>query len=158
RAGNGSGGAGACWRCSVMPVRVLDASGAGRSSDVAMGIRWAADHGADVVNLSLSGATPSAAVEPAVAHARPRGALVVGAAGNQTRAGQDLTAPQFPADVAGVIGVVATDPADAAYPWSFRGAWAEVAAPGCNLAPAPGGRYEASFCGTSSAAPLVSGL
>src|SRR5215208_3576746 len=88
---NGIGVAGVAPDASIMPVRVLDSEGSGSSDDVAAGIRWAADHGAEVINLSL-GELPivgqleplNEEIEAAVTHAWERGSLVVAAAGNET--------------------------------------------------------------------------
>jgi subtilisin family serine protease len=74
-----------------MPVRVLDAEGSGSSDDIVAGIRWAADHGAKVLNLSL-GELPVVGqlqplnqdIEDAIDYAWGKGALVVAAAGNET--------------------------------------------------------------------------
>ncbi|WP_127544535.1 S8 family serine peptidase [Actinoplanes sp. OR16] len=83
---NGTGAKGVCDECRVMPVRVLGDLGnpkpEGTSADVAAGIVWAADHGARIINLSLSTASPSSLLRDAVAHASGKGALVVGSAGN----------------------------------------------------------------------------
>ena len=51
--GNGAGGAGGCWTCKILPVKVLGSNGSGSSSNVAAGIVWAADNGADIISLSL---------------------------------------------------------------------------------------------------------
>jgi len=88
---NGIGVAGVAPDAKIMPVRVLDADGSGASDDVAAGIVWAADHGAEVINLSL-GELPivgqleplNAEIEAAVTHAWDAGSLVVAAAGNET--------------------------------------------------------------------------
>lgn len=86
QANNGYGVAGVCPRCRILPVRVLAkrAGGvaAGRYSAVAAGIVWAADHGAQVINLSLAGTTDGQVLRDAVRHATSAGALVVAAAGN----------------------------------------------------------------------------
>jgi hypothetical protein len=79
---NDHGVAGACWNCRIMPVKVLGADGTGSYSDVAAGIVWAADQGADIINLSLGGPSPSVAMTSAVNYARSKGALVIAAAGN----------------------------------------------------------------------------
>jgi subtilisin family serine protease len=88
---NGIGVAGTAPDAKIMPVRVLDESGSGTSDDVAAGIRYAADHGADVINLSL-GELPvvsqiaplNAEIADAIDHAWAQGSLVVAAAGNET--------------------------------------------------------------------------
>ncbi len=90
--GNGIGVAGVAPDAKVMPVKVLEA-GSGAFPDIAAGIRWAADHGADVINMSL-GAQPGiqaltytgviADTRDAVAYARSKGVVVVAAAGNET--------------------------------------------------------------------------
>jgi subtilisin family serine protease len=88
---NGIGVAGVAPDAQLMPVRVLDAEGSGSSDDIVSGIRWAADHGADVINLSL-GELPVVGqlelvnedIEGAVDHAWAQGAVVVAAAGNDS--------------------------------------------------------------------------
>lgn len=88
---NATGVAGTAPDAKLMPVRVLDEDGSGALDDVAAGIRWAADHGADVINLSL-GELPIVGqltalnqdIEDAVQHAWAQGSLVVAAAGNES--------------------------------------------------------------------------
>jgi subtilisin family serine protease len=152
RTNNANGVAGACWTCSLMPVKVLGSDAYGDSSTVARGIVWAVDHGARVVNLSLGGPETTQTLTDAVAYATARGALLVAAAGND-----GTSAPYYPAASPAVIGVAAVDELDEPYGWSNHGPWVHVAAPGCNLAPLPAGVY-GEYCGTSSAAPLVAGL
>jgi subtilisin family serine protease len=111
-AGNGIGVAGVAPDAKIMPVKVLEA-GSGSSEDIADGIRWAADHGADVVNLSL-GSLPGgqalsitgldAAMADAIAYARSRGVLTVAAAGNS--ATPLCSDPAFTADA---VCVASTD-------------------------------------------------
>jgi serine protease len=88
---NGIGVAGVAPDASIMPVRVLDEEGSGSLEDVAAGIRWAADNGAEVINLSLGELPIVGQLEPlnedieaAVTHAWDRGSLVVAAAGNES--------------------------------------------------------------------------
>jgi len=152
RSNNGVGGVGACPRCSLMPVKVIGANGAGSVVDIAEGIVWAADHGARVINMSFALTGPDDGVAAAIAHAQEKGVLVVAAAGNAGTS--DVT---FPAAYPGVVSVSATDPADTRYAWSSFGGWVRLAAPGCSIATGAGGTY-ADFCGTSSATALVSGL
>jgi subtilisin family serine protease len=149
---NREGGAGICWQCSVMPVKVLDADGSGNDMVIAAAIVWAADHGANVINLSLGGPGSSHELANAIAYAVAKGAVVVAAAGNA-----GTTSPFYPAADSRAISVAATTVADRLYSWSNHGPWVRLAAPGCNVAPILGGGY-GSFCGTSASAPLVSGL
>jgi thermitase len=141
-----------CLRCSVMPVKALDASGRGSDLDIARGVRWAVDHGARVVNLSLDGPSEDPSLPAAIRYAARRGVVVVAAAGND-----GSSRPAYPAAEPLAIGVAATDPDDRLYPWSNRGRWITIAAPGINLSGVPGGGTFA-FMGTSSAAALVSGV
>lgn len=151
RGDNGVQGTGVCWRCKILPVKVAP-DGTGTGTNLAAGIVWAVDRGADVINISLVLGGEDTAVEQAVAYARARGVVVVASAGNDggTRA-------TYPSSYPGVIGVVAVDPADEPYAWSTRGAWATVSAPGCAVVGAAGGGA-ADFCGSSAAAPFVAGL
>ncbi len=91
--------AGVAFEARLMPLKVLDRSGIGNSADIADAIRWAVDHGAKVLNLSLGGRGYSAVMERAVAYARGKGAVVVCAAGN-TGQGQ----VSYPAAYAGAVG------------------------------------------------------
>jgi thermitase len=152
RADNGVGSVGVCWRCSVMPVKVIAADGTGTAGDIAEGIVWAADHGAAVLNLSFVMSGYDGAVAGAIDYAHAKGALVVAAAGNS--GGGDAT---FPASHPGVIGVTATDGADARYEWASYGPWVAVAAPGCSQSTVLGGGY-GEVCGTSSATAFASGV
>jgi serine protease len=92
--GNGIGIAGVAPDARIMPVKVLDKAGNGSNTDIAAGIRWAADHGAKVVNLSLGEQVlidrvttvqgGNDALHDAIDHAWAKGAVVVAAAGNST--------------------------------------------------------------------------
>ena len=152
-AGNDAAGvAGVCWQCKVLPVKVMDSTGAGYMSDVALGVDWAVDHGAQVVNLSLGGAGASVALQDAMGYATAHDVVVVGAAGND-----GTTNIGYPAGYPSVIAVAGTDQDGSVDPASTRGAsWVDVAAPWCNPATNDLGAY--NFCGTSSATPIVSGV
>jgi subtilisin family serine protease len=152
RTENRQGIAGICWLCSVMPVKVLDRTGTGDDSEIAAGVVWAADHGAQVINLSLGGPGDSPELAAALAYAAGQGAIVIAAAGNGSSDVQF-----FPAADPNAISVAGTTTTDHAYVWSNYGSWVDVAAPGCNIAPLLNGGY-GTFCGTSSAAPIVTGL
>src|SRR5207249_1082183 len=85
---------------ALMPVKVLDAQGAGQYDAIAEGIRFAVDHGADIINLSLGGPSYSAVIDEAVQYAVSHGAVVCAASGNSGSRG--LT---FPASLPSVIAV-----------------------------------------------------
>lgn len=152
RGNNGSGTAGACWDCSIMPIRVLNANGNGYASWVVRAIVLATDRGADVISMSFGGFSPTASMANAVQYARDRGVVVVASAGNDGN-----TRPFYPASYPGVIGVVASNTADRPYSWSNRGSQFELAAPGCLWTTKTGKTY-GNFCGTSASAPLVAGV
>jgi subtilisin family serine protease len=152
RSNNHVGGAGICWRCLVMPIKALDARGSGDDTLIAAGIVWAVDHGARVINLSLGGPGSSVELANALAYASAKGVIVVAAAGNA-----GTTTQFYPAADPHAISVAATTVADSRYSWSNFGSWVRLAAPGCNIAPILGGSY-GTFCGTSSATPVVAGL
>jgi len=149
---NGLGVAGLGWNTSLMNVKVLGDNGFGSYSAIAQGITWAADNGAQVVNMSLSGTTASSTLERAVNYAWSRGVVVAAAAGNN-----GSSTPVYPAYYANAIAVAATDSVDHLASFSDFGSWVDVAAPGVNIySTYPGGGY-AYLSGTSMAAPYVAG-
>jgi subtilisin family serine protease len=140
----------------IMPVRVLDPNGVGDVWRLAKGIVWAANNGADIINLSLSTRTHTHVTNEVIGNlaSNGRGVVVVAAAGNAAS-----NIPQFPAAEGGsrVISVGASTSTDSLAPFSDYGSWVRVAAPGVSLwSTVPGGTY-ASWSGTSMATALVSG-
>jgi subtilisin len=138
----------------LVPVKVLDRSGSGRLSDIVKGISWAAEHGADVINLSLGGDVKSAAMERAVKNALQKGIVIVAAAGNS---GPSSDTVGFPAGYPGVIAVAASDKKDVVAPFSSRGSAVAFIAPGVKILSTVPGGY-AILSGTSMASPHVAGL
>jgi serine protease len=141
-----------------MPVKVLSRQGYGTTADVAEGIRWAADHGAQVINLSLGGPIKSKILEEAVDHAHKKGSVIVAAAGNSGRS------VGYPAAYPKVIAVSATDRNDNLAYFSSRGPEIAIGAPGVNVTQqtiCDGGRNKCEqwgvFSGTSMASPHVAG-
>jgi len=92
----------------VLALRALDAEGSGSSADIAAAIRYAADHDADVISLSLGSPTYSAAIADAVENATEQGSIVVVAAGNSRQTTRWLATPAD-APVEGVVSVAATN-------------------------------------------------
>jgi subtilisin family serine protease len=161
-AGNGVGGSGAAAGVRILPVRVLDDAGQGWSSTIADGIRWAADHGADVINLSLGGTTPSGVYDAAIDYAvNVRGVVVVASAGNDYQSGNPM---EYPASDPDAIAVGASTASGARASFSSTGGYVALAAPGSSiLAPCPpggqicgGASGYTRLSGTSMAAPFVS--
>jgi thermitase len=152
-ANNNVGVAGICWTCRILPIKVLGADGSGLYSDIAEGIKYAADHGADIINMSLGGSVDSQVLRDAVTYAVGKGSLVIAAAGND-----GSSAKHYPGAISNVLAVGASTAGDARYPWSNYGSgWVDIAAPGCNLAQGINS-IVSQFCGTSSATPFVAGV
>lgn len=137
----------------ILPVRAFPpGSRVASSLDVTRAILWSTEAGAQVINLSLGSPSPSPAHELlALGHARKRGVVVVGGAGNcAPRCGRFWPA------AASSLGVGAVDQRSARAPFSAIGDHVTVVAPGVEvLSSVPGGQARAS--GTSMAAPFVSG-
>jgi thermitase len=162
-----TGIAGANWAVTLMAIKVLDYSGGGTWSAVANGIRYAADNGAKVINLSLGGNRGSNTLRSAVDYAWNRGAVLVCAAGNGGN-----SARSYPAYYANCLAVAATTQADTKASFSTYGNWVEVAAPGAQIFSLMQDTWEWCFLcwgygyyegydtlnGTSMATAVVSGL
>ena len=152
---NGRGVAGAAWGGRIMPIKVLDARGRASDQNIASGITWAVNHGADVVNLSLGGPGSSATLQAAVDYATARNVIVVAAAGNDAN-----SIRHYPAACDGVIAVGATETDGKLATFSNYGSWIDINAPGVAIATTMRGGGEAYGLnsGTSFAAPLVAGV
>jgi serine protease len=122
---NAAGCAGLAFSCTVMPVKVLDASGSGQYSWIADGIRWAADNGASVINMSLGGSSGSSTLQSAVDYAWNKGVVICAAAGNSGRNGI-----AYPARYSNCIAVGATRFDGARCSYSQWGNGLDVMAPG----------------------------
>lgn len=177
RTNNGQGIAGTMWSGRALPVKVSRPDGTTQSTVVAAAINWAVDNGARIINLSLGGPFPSEVLRRAVVRARERGALVVAAAGNCGRGGDDCTEVnqvEYPAAFPGVLAVAATTFDDQRASYSTQGRYIGIAAPGGDISdpsdpderhwifgPVPyavSAAGYARFVGTSQAAPQVAGV
>ncbi|MFB9990904.1 S8 family serine peptidase [Deinococcus oregonensis] len=139
----------------LMPLRVLDEQGRGDVDNLTQAIVWAADHGANIINLSLGAATAVEAVTQAIAYANSRGVVVVASAGNQGHEGLDYPAAEFGLTSSN-LAVGSVTHAGTKSVFSQYGPLT-VLAPGEGLVgPAPQGQA-AAWSGTSMSTPLVAG-
>jgi subtilisin family serine protease len=160
---NGVGVSGVDWFCRILPVRVLArmvenvppnrVTGTGTAADIAAGIRWAADNGANIINLSLGGYNDTFVERDAVAYAVMRGVLVVAAMGND-----NTNMPSFPAAYPDVVAVGALTQSDTRATFSNIGPHIDVAAPGVGVQSTVWDNGYTSMSGTSMATPHVSGV
>ncbi len=153
---NGLGCAGVAPGCSIMAVKVLDSHGTGTNFTIAVGIRWAVDHGAKVINMSLGGAS-SQTLRDAVQYAVNHGVTCCCAAGNG--GGNGLL---YPAAYPEVISVGAIDANGRRASFSQYGSALTLCAPGVDILqqtfdPRTGQAYFGSWNGTSMATPHVTG-
>jgi putative cell wall-binding protein len=154
KADNNIGTAGYLQTARVMPVRVLNAEGAGTSTSSAQGIIAAADAGAKVINMSYSGGASDVEAS-AVAYARSKGVVLVASAGNDKLNGNPVS---YPAAYDGVIGVGATTLSDTIASFSNTGTYVDLVAPGQTIyIQRPGGGIYIGQ-GTSYAAPHVAAV
>jgi len=148
---NGIGIAGFAPNSSILPVRVLGKSGSGSMADVAAGIVYAADNGADIINLSLGSMVGSQVTEDAVNHAVGKGVTVVASAGNSGGAW-----PGFPARYENVVAVGAIDPNGGRSSFSNKGG--DIWAPGRDVHTIYLDNGYKALNGTSFSAPYVAAM
>ncbi len=169
---NNFGVAGIAYEANIMPLKVLGASGGGTISDIAEAIIFAADNGANIINMSLGGGGESKLMQEAIDYAYSKGVVIIAASGNSNR-----NAAFYPARYPKVIAVSATGSTNEKAPYSNYGAGVDIAAPGGAIAKGGDGRRDESggilqntidprtkesvfraFQGTSMAAPHVAGV
>ncbi|MDH4197152.1 MAG: S8 family peptidase [Candidatus Aminicenantes bacterium] len=157
---NGFGIAGVAWNCKILPVKVLDKTGVGTASQVAIGIIWAADNGAHVINMSFGGDESAESVKDALKYAYTKKVVCIASVGND---GKDVDYPAAYDDY--VLAVAATDYTDEWPSYSSPGSEVDVAAPAesvLSLVPTwsvAADDFPYRFrSGTSMAAAHVSGL
>lgn len=164
---NSKGIAGVSWECKIMAVRTIPSDEDGSSDDIALGIRYAADNGADVINLSIGGRTGSTLIKNACDYAYDQGCFIAASSGNE-----DLEQVSYPAAYSTVMAVGATNESDQrCSPSDWGGTYGsnygdrlDVVAPGNKIystVDADDDEYTELYdemSGTSMAAPHVSGL
>jgi serine protease len=159
---NNYGVAGIAYEAALMPLKVLGGSGGGTVSDIAEAIKFAADNGADVINMSLGGGGESQLMEEAINYAHAKGVVIIAAAGNSG----DSSA-SYPARYPHVIGVSALGPDDEKAGYSNFGAGVDISAPGgsemgkilqSTIDPETGLEIFEGYQGTSMASPHVAGV
>lgn len=124
---NGKGVSGVARKVKIMPLKVLSGSGSGSVAGIADAIRYAADEGAQVINMSLGGPMPSRVLKKAVQYAHDKGVIVICAAGNDGR--KKLG---YPAAYPGAVAVAATQFDRKTTFYSNYGKGLDIAAPGGN--------------------------
>jgi len=140
-------------RAGLLVIRVLNADGRGDIASVTAGIRWAINHGANVINLSLGMLHPSLCIEHLLEVAESAGVVVVCSAGNS---GTDQPV-EYPASSRHVIAVAATDAFARPASFSSFGRFVALSAPGVGVRSAYPGDGWRLWSGTSMSAPFVSG-
>ncbi|HEV8228992.1 MAG TPA: S8 family serine peptidase [Candidatus Limnocylindria bacterium] len=169
---NGLGISGVAFGVRILPIKALDCSGTGATSDIARSIIWATDQGAKIINISLGTTSDSFTLETAVKYAIDRNVLVVAAAGNCGSGGTRCVAPnvrEYPGASPGVLAVGATATDDSITSFSTQGPQVAVSAPGLRIVSTTPqyATYQsargsstgyAAFSGTSQAAPFVAGI
>ena len=144
--------AGIANKCKIMPVRVMYGD-QGFVSWIAKGIRWATDHGADIISMSFTSPVDSKVEQEAINYALEKGVILVAAAGNDGK-----NEKRWPAAYDGVISVASINQDNTRSKFSNYGKWVDLAAPGKDIystLPLSGYGY---LDGTSAACPYVTGL
>ena len=163
--GNGTGVAGVCPSCKIMNVKVLADNGSGQYSWIANGIKYAADNGAKVINMSLGSTAGSQTLAAAIDYAAKKGVVIVAAAGNS-----GSSTLNYPAAYTKCIAVASTNNTDTKSSFSnYSSAWVDIAAPGeyiysttpnhnSFLSRSGYSKNYAYLSGTSMASPMVAGV
>ena len=151
---NTTGMVGLADQAKIMPVKISAGSSGGTNASLDAGIKYATDHGANVISISTGpdGACPTD-VTQAIDYALSHGVVVVAATGNTAESGNEVGCP---APVSGVIDVSAIDSSGQMDPYSHYGSDVDVAAPGVGIEVGLINGQYGEKSGSSLAAPWVS--
>lgn len=154
---NGRGMAGINWQAPIMVLKALNSTGGGDFASVSEALRYAADHGAKIINLSFGSTDTSSTLESAVNYALGKGATVVAAVGNNSHVGAGIF---YPAAYPGVIAVSSVDASNQLSSFSNSGIGTDLTAPGEDIlmAGVNGYTHYTRGAGSSFAAAEVSGV
>jgi serine protease len=155
---NNIGGIGACPKCTIMPIKVIDSSGNGTASSITSGIYYAIDHGAKVISMSLgAGGITSQSIHNAIAQAVSQNIIVVAAAGNcgdssfASNGCSYQNQPVYPGSDSNVIAVGSIDRNGNKSSFSNANSYVDVVAPGEDIVSTiPSGKYVDSSCNDSN--------
>lgn len=161
---NGVGIAGICWDCNILPVKVLSDEGFGDDTQIADGVQWASDNGADIISMSLGGGAYVSYFDNAINYAVDNGTTVFAASGND-----DSSTVSYPSRYTNCISVGSLSPCnerksfnscDGENFWgSNYGSNLDFLAPGVRIHTTTyTGSYTSTFNGTSSACPHAAGV
>jgi hypothetical protein len=161
---NGVGVAGICWDCLILPVKIMSNDGFGEDTQIADGVIWASDNGADVISMSLGGGGNVSYFDNAIDYAVDNGTVVFAASGND-----DAGSISYPSAYENCISIGALSPCnerktfnscDGENFWgSNYGTGLDFLAPGVRIhTTSSSGGYTSTFNGTSSACPHAAGI
>ena len=170
RAGNDEGGTGVMGvGARIMALNVFGSNPGALSYNTENAIRYAADNGADVINLSIGGTSASASYKAAIQYAVAKGVTIVAAAGNESRQlgpNYFLTPGAYGQSINGMLTIGSIDSEDTTWSYysNYSPTYVEIAAPGSEdsgsyvglLSTMPGGKYS-RLQGTSMATPVMAG-
>ncbi len=155
---NSVGIAGVNSQARILPIQALSDDGSGDTVSVSRAVRYAADQGADVINLSLGSSAPDAYLRQSVQYAISKGAVVVASAGND-----GCRCMSYPAQYEEVIAVGASNQSDVPTSFSSYGPMLDVLAPGIGMTSSAWSStnavsaYATNIAGTSFSSPVVAG-
>lgn len=150
---NDIGVAGVAWENLIMPLVVLNSNNQATYADIIDAINYAADHDADIINISIGGVGSSLSEEAAINYAWGKGAIIIACAMNW-----NTDVPQYPAAYDNVMAISATTSSDTKSDFSSYGDWITVAAPGTAILTTSRDGTYGFWNGTSFASPITAGL